>query len=501
MQRSSNSSGLLEVYQRELDEIIRRRREAGVAVEGDDETARRQVANDLVGLALSGGGVRSASFNLGLIQAMYESGLLRDVDYLSTVSGGGYVGACLSSAALKPETRFDWQHPNSNGSEQHVSQKPETPSANGSERGFELAEMPDGRQPKRVNELIHSGTSLRRPLVFLNRYLIGVVLTNIVVLSGLFALCALAAFLFRCTDYRIVINWLYALGFRGDIMRAFFPSVMFFALWLIFWAISYWRKGVEATGRIARVFLALTIVSVLMAVAMLVGTGDVSLTYFRDNWGIEPPKEALESFGRDIQKLFFIALFIALLPYLRVRDLIRSGTRPKNVFEGWIFAIATRGLLYGIPLLVFGYFAREDISGFNAKRMSSRHGVAISHRADIQPLDFTDWRGTWREIELESSSTPHPNGSQPAESDRYSVGRKMWRLAGQDRARASIQIVDDMAKFDSEYGDTQRWLLLLGHLATREPNALTEQFERRQQQDRLQKAIGTSSAFVWQMVG
>ena len=66
--------------------------------------------------------------------------------------------------------------------------QPDAKDAGDSQRGFELAVMPDGRQSKRVNELIHSGTSLRRPLLFLNRYLIGVVLTNLVVLSGLFEL-------------------------------------------------------------------------------------------------------------------------------------------------------------------------------------------------------------------------------------------------------------------------------------------------------------------------
>ena len=47
---------------------------------------------DRVGLALSGGGIRSATFNLGLLQALNDKGVLKHVDYLSTVSGGGYVG-------------------------------------------------------------------------------------------------------------------------------------------------------------------------------------------------------------------------------------------------------------------------------------------------------------------------------------------------------------------------------------------------------------------------
>ena len=47
------------------------------------------------GIALSGGGIRSASFALGVLQAFASLGLLKKVDYLSTVSGGGYIAAAL----------------------------------------------------------------------------------------------------------------------------------------------------------------------------------------------------------------------------------------------------------------------------------------------------------------------------------------------------------------------------------------------------------------------
>ena len=50
---------------------------------------------DVAGLALSGGGVRSATFNLGVIQALASAQWLRRVDFLSTVSGGGYIGTFL----------------------------------------------------------------------------------------------------------------------------------------------------------------------------------------------------------------------------------------------------------------------------------------------------------------------------------------------------------------------------------------------------------------------
>ena len=51
----------------------------------------------LTGLAFSGGGIRSATFNLGIVQALAELKLLRQFDYLSCVSGGGYIGGWLSA--------------------------------------------------------------------------------------------------------------------------------------------------------------------------------------------------------------------------------------------------------------------------------------------------------------------------------------------------------------------------------------------------------------------
>jgi predicted acylesterase/phospholipase RssA len=51
----------------------------------------------LSALALSGGGIRSACVGLGVIQALAEAKLMRRFDYLSTVSGGGYIGSWLSA--------------------------------------------------------------------------------------------------------------------------------------------------------------------------------------------------------------------------------------------------------------------------------------------------------------------------------------------------------------------------------------------------------------------
>jgi hypothetical protein len=63
-------------------------------------------ASDVVGLSLSGGGIRSAAFCLGALQALYEHGVLDKVDYLSTVSGGGYIGTSLSAGMSAQDGHF-----------------------------------------------------------------------------------------------------------------------------------------------------------------------------------------------------------------------------------------------------------------------------------------------------------------------------------------------------------------------------------------------------------
>lgn len=65
--------------------------------EDDRLPPKEEVAERLIGLAFSGGGIRSATTNLGIAQALSRMGILRLVDYLSTVSGGGYIGGCLTT--------------------------------------------------------------------------------------------------------------------------------------------------------------------------------------------------------------------------------------------------------------------------------------------------------------------------------------------------------------------------------------------------------------------
>lgn len=108
------------VFEAELQEIKARRQARGLEHTMPDwkenGATRPRCELGLVGLALSGGGIRSATFNLGVLQGMAKiknnqpamertagertdespHALLPLFDYLSTVSGGGYIGSWLA---------------------------------------------------------------------------------------------------------------------------------------------------------------------------------------------------------------------------------------------------------------------------------------------------------------------------------------------------------------------------------------------------------------------
>jgi Patatin-like phospholipase len=83
------------------DELRKLRPEIRAATPGTqprfDDLVQLAHAQELTAVCLSGGGVRSASFALGVIEGLCRRGWLEHVDYLSTVSGGGYAGGWLSA--------------------------------------------------------------------------------------------------------------------------------------------------------------------------------------------------------------------------------------------------------------------------------------------------------------------------------------------------------------------------------------------------------------------
>jgi len=73
----------------DLADLVRRRRDRLAPTERPADDAGTW------GLALSGGGIRSATFCFGLLKALAHNKVLHRFDLLSTVSGGGYIGSTI----------------------------------------------------------------------------------------------------------------------------------------------------------------------------------------------------------------------------------------------------------------------------------------------------------------------------------------------------------------------------------------------------------------------
>jgi predicted acylesterase/phospholipase RssA len=115
-----SSISVEEVLEQELAQVVDARN-----LRLGENPSRPAAQKSLIGLAFSGGGIRSATFNLGVLQALAQARLLRTFDYVSTVSGGGYIGSwlmawmhhqkigikevehCLSSRAYSPANAAD----------------------------------------------------------------------------------------------------------------------------------------------------------------------------------------------------------------------------------------------------------------------------------------------------------------------------------------------------------------------------------------------------------
>ncbi len=79
-----------EVIKKEEFHLDHRRRK----LFGDNEPMARDTK---FGIALSGGGIRSATICQGFLKTLNQYGVLKRADYLSTVSGGGFTGAYIHS--------------------------------------------------------------------------------------------------------------------------------------------------------------------------------------------------------------------------------------------------------------------------------------------------------------------------------------------------------------------------------------------------------------------
>ncbi len=115
-QQSQTSLSFEDVFHLELDAVEQGRGETNHAVVSQTIPGRRTQGTAARarevrpwGLALSGGGIRSATFNLGVLQALAKHGLIERLDYISSVSGGGYIASWFHAWLHRTTKRLDDQ--------------------------------------------------------------------------------------------------------------------------------------------------------------------------------------------------------------------------------------------------------------------------------------------------------------------------------------------------------------------------------------------------------
>ena len=253
---------------------------------------------DRVGLAFSGGGIRSATFNLGVLKALHELKVLKHVDYLSTVSGGGYVGAWWSAWRARGKGGFDGEFPVARSeqkkkkgdgkpedaadakpneiSEEEVDDKPkvgqsadnekktdakqgENPDANANEKSNEKVDDKLNREPEEVRHLREFSNFLSPRIGFFQSEMWNAVMA---VLSAMLPAITVASAV-------IALAFLIWLGFSSVILAATLKIPLplqdwFTARWGLTAASPGWLKTVAALLRGGTVPLLLSILTVII---------------------------------------------------------------------------------------------------------------------------------------------------------------------------------------------------------------------------------------------
>ncbi len=458
-----------ELNDREFVRIGERRNNA---LKGEPENAltHEQIRQDLVGLALSGGGIRSGAVSLGFLQAVYQKQCWPYIDYLSTVSGGGYAGGMVTAAASvpqststghnnKPDTKTNPQVPKSAPEQSENRKSPDElpPNENRISRGDasqvnavnrvkQLLGNEDGtRSTAIVRKLIHNGRYLIQFQEFLNRYVFGLLVCLGICVCVLVSVCALAAWGIRLLDNSFVRDWLSAIGVRDDVLIFFLPMLVTFASWMLEWGLivviskyspkltegKLWRLMSKVNG----IIRPLTILGTAMAgVAALAGSHEIDLYGLL---GILPEKKQGTIRNLDwITNLLIPAILAALVPYLAPRRLLRSGTHPTGIRDKVVYQLAAAALAVGVPFLLMMHFARENVSGVNKIR---------DGRFEMADISTTiGWEGTsrpWYRLKLILSAVAEQNCKECTTD----VDTQLQAIAEADREIDVLQASDDVS--------------------------------------------------------
>lgn len=379
---SKNISVLPEdVLKHEWGYIHRRRKKAGsVALPADSTTPSDDVSSDsnpdtaprsprgIIGLALSGGGLRSALFNSGLVQALIRKGFFKDADYLCTISGGGYFGGHLTALSHRKA---------SEGTDKNSS-----PTITCDDLGIgPQQQLTENYRFRDVGQYLIQSVS--RICAAIGGWLVGTIVTTSTVICGLGACAMLLALFWRMFDLeysRRIIEYAgipqlsLLLGLADETLIAFLPGLFVtlfvasgYTIWHLIAYLCYDMNDpdkfdvnyVGFSRRLRRVLAHTTFVglsSFLVSLAVLSGNGEMQTNVFENN---------VDDYSmiqhRWTMPLLFTGL-ISSLPWYAIRFIGRSARQDA---PGWQKAVLSLCVLFSataLPFFLVHWAARENIS-------------------------------------------------------------------------------------------------------------------------------------------
>lgn len=328
--------------------------------EGDHQDS---LSNSLVGIALSGGGVRSGAVSLGFLMELSRTGYLRVVDYLSTVSGGGYAGAVLTAESCRIQRR------------QHSPEKYDSDFSPLFTHHDHFTKGPDAASQhkalKGLRSLVSRANYLMQNQGWMSRVVLGICAMGTLCFSTVICVCALLALFFRSFYTPETYDYLDALNFRGDLWVPMVPSIFLFLIWVVCWVCSFVRHGSNAQGIAAKYVFFAMMTCIVLGITLIATTGDVQVDEMLAILGVSQATwDEWGSLGSWLKTGAITLIGASLLPYFAPSALLRSGKEQVDLKKRLVFTLARNGLLFGVPLLVFAAISRENLSNWNAQRNS-----------------------------------------------------------------------------------------------------------------------------------
>jgi hypothetical protein len=344
-----------DVFRAELGAIRQRHNKHGATKIAEDNSAiDPTTALELTGITCSGGGIRSASFCLGVLQGLQFHKTLDRMDYLSTVSGGGYIGTTLtigmSSHGEFPFGRLDQ----------------------------ESRETPEVRH-LRDNSRYLMQNGLPSVITAIAIYLRGIMMNVLVMLPIL--LCAAAFLLLLNPDTKELVTnrflWLDLTGMLGQtrlpftilILLILMPLLILYAVWVSLSPIKPIEQR-QRGAKIAGIILVLAILAVLIEIHAAL----LRLTFESQNL-IKAPSVAAPGTGKffefvfnNAKALYASPLVLLVLPFLK--GLISKATTSASATWGdllrkvasravLLFAAAIVPLLLWLAMMQLAYWGTE----------------------------------------------------------------------------------------------------------------------------------------------